>query len=245
MPSQTKPPALSVKNLSVAYNGKTVLEDITLGIANGALCAVIGPNGAGKSTLLKGVLDLVKPQGGEVDFWDAPLKKSRGRIAYMPQRAGVDWDFPVTALDVAAMGLYRQIGWGRRVTKAHKKIAADALTQVGLEEFTDRQIGQLSGGQQQRVFLARALAQNADLYIMDEPFAGIDARSEEAILGILRRLHAEGKTIICVHHNLQSVADYFDEAVLINRTLFAHGPAKDVIKDKALERAYGGRLMLS
>lgn len=245
MRSPTNPPTLSVKNISVAYNGKTVLEDITLDIADGALCAVIGPNGAGKSTFLKGVLDLVKPQGGAVSFWGASLKKSRGRIAYMPQRAGVDWDFPVTALDVAAMGLYRQIGWGRRVTKAHKKIAADALAQVGLEEFTDRQIGQLSGGQQQRVFLARALAQNADLYIMDEPFAGIDARSEEAILGILRRLHGEGKTIICVHHNLQSVADYFEDAVLINRTLFAHGKAKDIIKDKALERAYGGRLMLS
>lgn len=236
---------LDVRNLSVSWSRKRVLEDIDFRIPEGVLAAIVGPNGAGKSTLLKALLELVKPDSGKVLFWDKPLDSVRRRVAYMPQRAQVDWDFPVTALDVVAMGLYRKIGWFRPVRKSHREHALTCMEQVGMADFAHRQIGQLSGGQQQRIFMARAIAQDADLYFMDEPFAGVDAASEGSILTALRLFHERNKTVVCVHHNLQTVGEYFDYAVLINKTLFASGPAEESFTTERLQKTYGGRLMLS
>jgi len=235
---------LSIRDLTVAYQRRPVVWDIDYVAPAGRLVAVIGPNGAGKSTLLKASLDLIPRVSGKVRFFGQPYRKVRDQVAYVPQRTSVDWDFPVNALDVAAMGLYRQIGWCRWVTRKYREQALHALERVGMADYAHRQIRQLSGGQQQRVFLARALAQNANLYLMDEPFAGVDAATERAIVSILQDLRTAGKTALVVHHDLQTVSEYFDEVLLLNLRLVASGPTENVFTAENLKRTYGGKLSL-
>jgi manganese/zinc/iron transport system ATP- binding protein len=233
-----------VTDLTVAYHRRPVLWDIDLSIPAGSLTAVIGPNGAGKSTLIKAVLELIPKTSGRVEFFGVPLSTSRHRVAYVPQRESVDWDFPVTSLDVVAMGLYRRLGWFRRVGSKEKSKAMEALAKVGMDSYAHRQISQLSGGQQQRVFLARALAQDAELYLMDEPFAGVDVKTEQAIVGILKELRESGRTVVVVHHDLHTVRSYFDRVALLNMRIIAAGPVGEVFNDENLQRTYGGRLTL-
>lgn len=230
--------------MTVAYQGRRVLWDIDYDAPAGKLIAIIGPNGAGKSTLIKAALELVPLTDGEVRFFGQPYRTQRNRIGYVPQRTSVDWDFPVNALDVVTMGLYRQIGWFRPVTRPFRQKALAALERVGLGEFANRQISELSGGQQQRVFLARALVQDADLYLMDEPFAGVDAATERAIVDLLRELRAKGKTAMVVHHDLQTVAEYFDDVLLLNMRLIASGPVEKAFTTENLRATYGGMLAL-
>ncbi|HEX7071307.1 MAG TPA: metal ABC transporter ATP-binding protein [Rhodothermales bacterium] len=234
--------AIEVRDLTVAYRDQPVLWDVDLTVPAGVLMAVVGPNGAGKTTLIKALLDLLKPAAGEVRFFGEPYRRQRRRVAYVPQRGSVDWDFPTNALDVVAMGLYGRIGWIRRVGRSHRTLARQALTRVGMEAFADRQISQLSGGQQQRVFLARALVQDADVYLMDEPFQGVDATTERAIVQILRDLRNRGRTVVVVHHDLQTVPEYFDHALLLNVRKIASGPVDEVFTDENLRLTYGGRI---
>lgn len=239
-----KPLPLVVTDLTVAYHRRPVLWDIDLTIPPASLTAVIGPNGAGKSTLIKAMLDLIPRTSGRVEFFGGPLSSARGRVGYVPQRESVDWDFPVTALDVVTMGLYGQIGWFRRVTGSHKRQAMEALAKVGMDSYAHRQISQLSGGQQQRVFLARALAQQAELYLMDEPFAGVDVKTEQAIIAVLKELREAGRTVVVVHHDLHTVRHYFDRVALLNMRIIAAGPTAETFNDENLQRTYGGRLTL-
>jgi manganese/zinc/iron transport system ATP- binding protein len=208
----------------------------------GAMTAIVGPNGAGKSSLLKALVGVIPMVSGAARFFGGDFAASRARVAYVPQRASVDWEFPARALDVAMMGLYPRMGLFRLTGRAERAAALDALDRVGMLEFADRQIGRLSGGQQQRVFLARALAQGADLYLLDEPFAGVDAATERAVIDLLRDLRDEGKAVVCVHHDLSTLGAYFDRALLINRRSFAEGPVAEVLTPEALQQAYGGRL---
>lgn len=246
----TPPPAdpaavpLSVHDLTVAYQRKPVIWDVGFDIAPGQLVGVVGPNGAGKSTLLKAIMDLVPTASGRVRVFGEPYRKSRGRVGYVPQRESVDWDFPIDALDVVAMGLYRELGWLRPVGESQRRRALEALQRVGIADLAGRQISQLSGGQQQRTFLARALVQDADLYFMDEPFAAVDAATEAAIVELLRDMRSAGKTALVVHHDLQSVPDYFDSVVLLNMRVVAHGPVDEVFTSENLQKTYGGRLTL-
>jgi len=235
---------LWVNDLTVAYHRKPVLWDIELTLPEGRLIAVVGPNGAGKSTFIKSVLGLVPRASGAVSIYGKSYESQRHLVGYVPQRESVDWDFPVNALDVVAMGLYRKIGWLRPVGRAHRQTALEALDKVGMANFAGRQISQLSGGQQQRVFLARALAQDAQLYFMDEPFAGVDVATERAIITLLKALKAAGNTCIVVHHDLQTVPTYFDHVVLLNMRLVAAGPVDDVFNEENLKKTYGGRLTL-
>ncbi len=234
--------ALEVHDLTVAYGTKPVLWDIDLALPAGKLIAVVGPNGAGKSTLLKAALGLVRPLTGWIEVFGEPYAQRRSWVGYVPQRESVDWDFPTNALDVVAMGLYGRVGWVRRLSRHHYELARGCLAQLGIADLAQRQISQLSGGQQQRVFLARALAQDARLYLMDEPFAGVDAATEHAIVVLLKKLRDEGRTVIAVHHDLQTVAEYFDEVVLLNMRLVAAGPVPTTFTDKNLQLTYGGRL---
>jgi manganese/zinc/iron transport system ATP- binding protein len=233
---------LAVRGLSATYDGKPALLDVDMTVAPRSLTAIVGPNGAGKSTLLKAALGLVPRQSGEVTVFGQPLPRQRHRLAYVPQRASVDWDFPVRVIDVALMGLHRELGLLGRVRPHHRARAEAALDRTGTLDLAQRQIGQLSGGQQQRVFLARALAQGADLFLLDEPFAGVDAATEEAVMGVLRSLRAEGKSVVCVHHDLSTVADYFDRVLLLNRRVLAEGPMELALTDRNLQATYGGRL---
>ena len=233
--------AVSINDLTVAYEDKPVLWDIDLDIKKGVLMAVVGPNGAGKSTLIKAMLNLIKPLSGSVSFFGNSYKKQRSKIAYVPQRGSVDWDFPTTALDVVEMGRYGKIGWIKRVGKADRKIAADAIKKVGMEGFEKRQISQLSGGQQQRIFLARALVQDAEIYFMDEPFQGVDAKTEKSIINILKKLRDEGKTVIVVHHDLQTVEEYFDYITFINVAVISTGKVKDIFNRENIEKTYKSR----
>lgn len=235
---------LSIHDMTVAYHRRPVIWDVDYDTPAGELIAIVGPNGAGKSTLIKAALDLVPKVSGDVRVFGQPYEDQRERVAYVPQRTSVDWDFPVSALDVVTMGLYGKIGWFRPVTRKWRKAAREALDRVGLADFAKRQISQLSGGQQQRVFLARALVQEADLYLMDEPFAGVDAATERAILQVLRDLRSTGKTALVVHHDLQTVADYFDHVLMLNMRLVASGPTAEVFTEENLRRTYGGRLAL-
>ncbi len=235
---------LSVHAMTVAYHRKPVLWDVEYDAPEHSLIAIVGPNGAGKSTLMKACLGLVPMAAGHVAFWGQALADARGRIGYVPQRESVDWEFPVSALDVVCMGRYRAIGWFRGVSREHRDAALACLDQVGMAQFRDRQIAQLSGGQQQRVFLARALAQDADLYFMDEPFAGVDAATEKAIVDVLRMLKSKGRTVICVHHDLQTVPEYFDAVLMLNLRVVAAGPVGDVFTRENLQKTYGGRLTL-
>jgi manganese/zinc/iron transport system ATP- binding protein len=235
-------PAIEVHDLTVAYHTQPVLWDVDLSLPEGQLIAIVGPNGAGKSTLLKTILGLVRPITGWVKICGAPYRRRRSWVGYVPQRESVDWDFPTNALDVVTMGLYGSLGWFRRPGRAHREKALQCLEQVGIRHLAERQISQLSGGQQQRVFLARALAQEARIYLMDEPFAGVDATTERAILELLKELRKEGRTVVAVHHDLQTVAEYFDHVVLLNLRLVAAGPVATTFTDKNLQRTYGGRL---
>ena len=235
---------LSIHDMTVAYHRKPVLWDIDYNAPPGKLIAVVGPNGAGKSTLIKAALDLVPKASGRVQFFGEAYRKQRSRVGYVPQRNSVDWDFPVNALNVVAMGLYRQIGWCLPITRKYRRQAMEALDRVSMADYAHRQISQLSGGQQQRVFLARALAQNADLYLMDEPFAGVDAATERAIVTILHELRSAGKAALVVHHDLQTVTEYFDHVVLLNMRLVATGPTSEVFTTENLRKTYGGKLAL-
>ena len=235
-------PAIEVHDLTVAYREQPVLWDVDLHLPAGRLIAVVGPNGAGKSTLLKAMLDLVNPVTGWVKFFGEPYARQRDKVGYVPQRESVDWDFPTSAVDVVTMGLYGKVGWFRRPGRREREAAMAALDQVGMAAFAGRQISQLSGGQQQRVFLARALAQDARLILMDEPFAGVDATTERAILELLRSMRDLGKTVVAVHHDLQTVAEYFDHIAMLNMRLVASGPMATTFNDENLQRTYGGRL---
>lgn len=231
--------ALEVHDLTVAYEDKPVLWDVDINVPTGTLMGIVGPNGAGKSTFIKSVLEIVKPVAGKVLIYGKSYKINRKRVAYVPQRGSVDWDFPTTVLDVVMMGLYGKLGWIKRPGKKERQIAIEALRKLGMEEFYDRQINQLSGGQQQRVFLARALVQDADLYLMDEPFQGVDALTERAIIKLLTELKNEGKTVIVVHHDLQTVAEYFDWVMLLNIKCVALGPQREVFTEENLKKIYG------
>jgi manganese/zinc/iron transport system ATP- binding protein len=233
-------PLVEFHDVTVAYGGRPVLWNVDLAIANACLFGVVGPNGAGKSTLLKAALGLVPLAGGSVRLFGRPIDAVRGRIGYVPQRETVDWNFPVSVMDVVMMGTYARIGWLRRPGAAERAVARESLARVGLEDLGDRQIGRLSGGQQQRVFLARALAQRADVYFLDEPFAGVDARSQEQILGVLAGLRDAGKLVVVVHHDLRTVTDWFDAVALIDRRLVAAGPTRDTLTPDALRRTYSG-----
>ena len=235
---------LSIHDLTVAYNRKPVLWDIEYEAPDRSVIAIVGPNGAGKSTLLRAVLGLVPAASGLVEVYGRPVARQRHLIGYVPQRGSVDWDFPVSALEVVAMGLYGRIGWLRPVARRHRETARACLDQVGMADYADRQISQLSGGQQQRVFLARALAQEAKLYFMDEPFAGVDAATETAIVDVLHRLKDEGRTVIAVHHDLQTVPEYFEHVLLLNGRVVAAGPMTETFTPDNLRRTYGGRLTL-
>ena len=233
---------LAIRGLTVAYGDTPAIFSIDATFPAGTMTAIIGPNGAGKSTLLKGALGVVAPLAGEVRFFGAAIAEARRRVAYTPQRASVDWDFPARVIDVALMGLYAEIGLFRFARARHRRAALEALERVGMADFAERQIGQLSGGQQQRAFLARALAQNADLYLLDEPFAGVDAATERAIIDVLKGLRAEGKTVVAVHHDLTTASSYFDRALLINMRKIAEGPIAEAFTAETLQAAYGGRL---
>ena len=233
---------LSINDLTVAYHEKPVLWDIDLQVPPGVLAAIVGPNGAGKSTLIKATLGLMPAVAGTVAMWGKPYREQRLRVGYVPQRSSVDWDFPTDALDVVTMGTYGQLGWIKRPGKRQREFALECLEQVGMADFAHRQISQLSGGQQQRVFLARALAQDSDLYLMDEPFVGVDAVTERAIVTLLQTLRSRGKTVICVHHDLDSAPEYFDWVALLNVRLVAAGPMATTWTAENLSQAYGGRM---
>jgi len=233
---------LAVRGLTVSYGERPAVFSVDATFPEGSMTAIVGPNGAGKSTFLKGALGLTPRLSGEVTIFGQPFEKARRRVAYVPQRASVDWDFPARVIDVVEMGLYARIGLFRFAGKAERARALDCLERVGMAEFADRQIGQLSGGQQQRVFLARALAQNADLYLLDEPFAGVDAATERAVVAVLKSLKDMGKTVVVVHHDLSTVAEYFDRVMLLNIRKVAEGPVEQAFTAEHLQAAYGGKL---
>lgn len=233
---------VEINDLTVAYRDKPVLQDVDLSFPEGKLCAIIGPNGAGKSTLIKAALGLIPVAAGSVRIYGKPYTEQRRLVGYVPQRGSVDWDFPTTALDVVMMGTYGKLGWVRRPGKAERAFALHCLRQVGMEQYAERQISQLSGGQQQRVFLARALAQDAKVYFMDEPFVGVDALTEKAIITLLQELRAQGKTVIVVHHDLDSAPEYFDWVALLNVKLIAAGPFETTFTSENLRWAYGGAM---
>ena len=237
-------PALEVHDVTVAFDRKPVLWNIDLTLPQGKLIGIIGPNGAGKSTLIKAVMGILPLSSGYVKLFDQSIDDVRDRISYVPQRESVDWDFPASVLDVVLMGRYGKLGLFKRPRKADRDVAMDCLKKVGMDGFLNRQISQLSGGQQQRTFLARALAQQADIYFMDEPFAGVDAATEKAIIDILQEMTRSKKTLIVVHHDLQSVTQYFDWLIMLNTRLVAHGPTDEVFNHQNLQQAYGGKLTL-
>lgn len=233
--------AIEVEDLTVAYRHNPVLWDIDLAIPEGVICAIVGPNGAGKSTLIKAMLRLVPISSGTVTFFGRPLSEMRRSVAYVPQRSEVDWDFPTTVLDVVTMGSYGALGWIKKPGKKERERALLALKKVGMVEFADRQISELSGGQQQRTFIARALVQDASILLMDEPFAGVDAATEEAVHSVLRDLQREGKTLVIVHHDLLTVASYFDHVILLNVHTIATGAVKSTFTEENLAKAYKGK----
>jgi len=234
--------ALAVEDLTVAYQEKPALWDVDLAVPEGLLMGIVGPNGAGKSTFIKALLNLVPRAAGTVQFYGKPYEQARSLVGYVPQRSSVDWDFPTSVLDVVLMGLYGKLGWFRRPGRHEKALALQALEQVGMADLAQRQIGQLSGGQQQRTFLARALVQDAQIYFMDEPFAAVDAVTERAIVAILSELKQRGRTALVVHHDLQTVRDYFDWVLMLNVEIIAAGPTSEVFTPANLRRTYGGRV---
>ncbi len=241
-PTPLSSDAIQVMDLTVAYHAKPVLWDVDLQVPSGVLMAVVGPNGAGKTTLIKAILGLVRPAAGQVLVYGQPYQEQRQLVGYVPQRGSVDWDFPTNVLDVVMMGRYGALGWIRRPRRPERELAIEALHKVGMADFADRQISQLSGGQQQRVFLSRALVQDAQVYLMDEPFQGVDATTERAIIALLQELRAAGKTVVVVHHDLQTVPEYFDWVTLLNVRLIASGPVAQTFTEENLRQAYGGRV---
>jgi manganese/zinc/iron transport system ATP- binding protein len=233
------PAPLDVQDLSVAYDGRLALEAVAWRPPAAGLVAIVGPNGAGKSTLLKAILGLVPVANGSVAVFGRPVDEARARLAYVPQRAAVDWDFPATAADVVLQGMIRAVGWLRPFRRRHRERARALLAEVGMADFADRQIGALSGGQQQRVFLARGLARAADILLFDEPLSGVDAASERIILDVFDRVKAQGRLVICVHHDLGTVADRFDHVLVLNRRVVAAGPVEKAFTPAALAQAYG------
>lgn len=229
---------IDIKNLTVAYSDIAALENVNLEINKGDFIALVGPNGAGKSTLLKSIVNFLKPVTGNIKINGKSYREMRKQIAYVPQRGSVDWDFPTTLFDVVEMGSYARVGFFKRVGKEEKKRVKKAIEQVDMLDFMDRQISELSGGQQQRAFLARALLQDADIYLMDEPFQGVDAKTEKAIVEILKKLKSENKTVVVVHHDLETVPVYFDSVALINRTVIASGKIEDVFTKENIEETY-------
>jgi manganese/zinc/iron transport system ATP- binding protein len=244
MTQQIDHPIVEVHDLTVSYYKKPVLWDIDLRFPQGNVIGIMGPNGAGKSTLLKTMMGLISPDSGYTKLFGKTLDEVRKQVSYVPQKESVDWDFPASVLDVVVMGRYAQLGLFRRPGKADKEKALACLHKVGMESLAKRQIAQLSGGQQQRVFLARALAQEAQLYLMDEPFVGVDAATEKMIINLLQAMAHEGKTIIVVHHDLQSAPNYFDWSVLLNMRVVAAGPTQDVFTPALLQETYGGKLTI-
>ena len=238
----TAPPVLEIHDMTVAYHRRPVLWDVDLTIERPSLVGIVGPNGAGKSTLIKAVLGLVPIASGRVSLFGESADRQRQLVGYVPQRESVDWDFPVSVFDVVLMGTYGRLGWFRRPGRAEREWAMECLRHVGLADLARRQIGQLSGGQQQRTFLARALAQRAEIYFMDEPMAGVDAATERVIFSLLRELRDAGKTVLVVHHDLRTVPVYFDQVALLNMRLVASGPTQKVFTPDNLRKTYGGRL---
>jgi manganese/zinc/iron transport system ATP- binding protein len=236
--------SIEVHNLSVAYNRIPVLWDIDFELPQGQIIGIVGPNGSGKSTLLKAIMGLVPLSSGFSKIFDKELDLVREKVAYVPQRESVDWNFPATVEDVVRMGRYKRGKLFNRLSSIDKQLAIEAIEKVKLTPYKDRQISQLSGGQQQRVFLARALAQGADIYVMDEPFVGVDVATEKTILELLISMKNEGKTVVIVHHDLQTVSDSFDYLVLLNTRLIAHGPTKEILTEENLQATYGGQLNL-
>ena len=223
--------AIEIRNLTVAYGENIALENLNLDVEAGSLMALVGPNGAGKSTLIKTILKFLKQITGEI-------KINAKTLAYVPQRNSVDWDFPTTLFDVVEMGCYGRVGLFKRVNKEEKQKVLKAIEQVGMLDFKDRQISELSGGQQQRAFIARALVQEADIYLMDEPFQGVDSTTEKSIVDILKKLKSEGKTLIVVHHDLQTVPTYFETVTFINKNVIASGKIKEVFTQENIDMAY-------
>ena len=237
-------PALEVHDLTVSYHRKPVLWNVDLAVPQGKLVGIIGPNGAGKSTLIKAVMGLLPLSSGWVQVFGRAVDTQRDKIGYVPQRESVDWTFPVTAMDVVLMGRYGSVPWYRRIGRKEKQLAREALDKVSMLPYADRQISNLSGGQQQRVFLARALVQASSVYLMDEPFAGVDAATEAAIMKLLQDLREAGKTVLVVHHDLQTAREYFDMLILLNMRLVAFGPTEQVFTPELLQKTYGGRLTI-
>lgn len=230
--------AIEIKNLTVAYDGNPVIENLSLSIGKGEIWAIVGPNGAGKSTLIKTILEFLKAIVGEIKINGNKYKYEKKKIAYVPQRGSVDWDFPTTVFDVVEMGCYGRVGFLKRIPKIEKENVIKAIKQVDMLEFIDRQISELSGGQQQRVFLARALLQDADIYLMDEPFQGVDSKTEKSIVKILKKLKNEGKTVVVVHHDLKTVPEYFDHVAMINKFLITSGRVEEVFNDMNIDKTY-------
>lgn len=237
-------PPLEVHDLTVAYHRNPVLWGIDLQVPAGKLIGIVGPNGAGKSTLIKAIMGLVPISSGWIKVFGHPFKKALRRVGYVPQRESVDWDFPVNVMDVVLMGRYGRVGLVKRASKEDREIARACLDKVQMLPFANRQISNLSGGQQQRVFLARALAQESDLYFMDEPFSGVDAATESAIITLLHELRERGKTMLVVHHDLPTAREYFDMLILLNMRLVAFGPTSEVYTQELLQKTYGGRLTI-
>lgn len=235
---------IEVDHLTVSYHAKPALLDVTISIEKDQLVGVIGPNGAGKSTFIKAILGFIKPDVGGVKINGQSAQKAKGEVAYVPQRGAVDWDFPITVEEVALMGRYQQIPWYTSPADKDRQAALEALEMVRMQDFAERQIGELSGGQQQRVFLARALAQGSDILLLDEPFAGVDAATERAILDVLERAKQAGKTLVVVHHDLSTAAEYFDRLILIKQRLYAYGPPRLVLREDLLSKVYEGRLRI-
>lgn len=240
--SESESPALEVHDLTVAYHKKPVLWGVDFEIPAGNLVGIVGPNGAGKSTLIKAAMGLLPLSSGWVEMFGEPLEENRHRVGYVPQREDIDWDFPVSVMDVVLMGRYGKLGLFKWPKKEDRRVAEESLAKVKMLPFANRQISNLSGGQQQRVFLARALAQESDMYFMDEPFAGVDAATESAIIDLLRDLKSKGKTVFVVHHDLSTVKEYFDWLILLNTRLVAHGPTDEVFTPEMLGKTYGGQL---
>ncbi len=230
---------LSIDQLTVSYDKTPILWDLSFEVKSGQIVGIIGPNGAGKSTFLKAALGIVKPLSGAIRFWGKPIREVRSRIAYVPQKESVDWDFPITAFELVLMGRYGRLGFFRRLREADKKSAQDALEIVGMSAFGNRQISELSGGQQQRLFLARALVQDADVFLMDEPFQGIDKTTEKILIEILHSLKMKGKTIFIVHHDLNTFKEYFDSLIMLNNRLVAFGDTKEVLTERNLLLTFG------
>jgi manganese/zinc/iron transport system ATP- binding protein len=233
---------IEVHDLTVSYQKKPVLYGVDLEVKEGSLVGIIGPNGAGKSTLIKTIMNMIKPNGGYVKIFGETPKTGIKRIGYIPQKESVDWDFPVTVLDVVLMGRYGHLGWFGRIRKEDRTKANECLEQVNMLAYADRPIGNLSGGQQQRVFLARALAQESAVYLMDEPFAGVDAVTEKTMISILQEMKNAGKTLMVVHHDLASAREYFDQLLLLNMRKVAYGPVQEVYTHELLQKTYGGKL---